>query len=122
MKEEDTVFDRRAEDKIPSAHKLWIQKALDEMRPSPQMIEEIKKAVSEANEVLIHKLNNSIQVKTAELQLEIERHKTQEKISQGNMDARMTSLESESKTLKWVFGLSVTALIGIATVVVALVK
>jgi len=108
---------RRADDKIPSAYKLWMQQALDQMRPSPQMIDEIKKAIGEANEVLIHKINNNVMKAVGEVQIDLANYKTEQATHHSKESERIATLESQSKTLKWVVGVSAVILCGCFTLV-----
>lgn len=96
---------KRSDDKIPSAYKLWMQTALNNMQTPPQMLEDIKKAVSEANEMLLHKINNNIQKQVADVTLEHERFK-------GEVEAKLAGIEATAKTLKLVFAVAATILGG----------
>lgn len=112
--EEETKLEdhphRRSEDKIPSAYKLWMQTALNNMQTPPQMIADIKKAIEEANETLIHKINNNIQAKVGEVQIEHERFK-------GDVEAKLSAINASARTLMWVFGIASVLLAGSFTLV-----
>lgn len=108
---------RRSGDKIPSAYKLWMQTALNNMQTPPQMIDDIKKAIQEANETLIHKINNSIQTKVGEVQIDLEQYKTKQVEKESETKERLAAMESQSKTLKWVVGIGIPLLALIFTII-----
>lgn len=107
--------DRRQED-VPSAYKLYFQKMLNQLEPSPKFLEAFETIISKNNLALIDKMSHLIdkaihcqeqsnERRFREIELDIDKLSTKHQVE-------VARLHAVANTLMWVFGIGAVLIAG----------